>query len=98
MSARRAAVALMNHDADIAEKIAEYFADRRPYFAKSETGEAIVASAAGTWTLTLAADAAGVTERQVLAAIAQQLHLGTSCVCRGIAERIFYRESAREAA
>lgn len=78
MTAISAANALMTYDADLRARVDEYFGGREPYAIPSEESDALLREIAGTWTLGLAAASAGVTERQVLVALARHyLHLGT---------------------
>jgi hypothetical protein len=95
MSARAAAVALLKNDPGLA-----LFADRVPE--KWEVGKThevmnyVRENVMNTWTLTLAAEAAGCSEEQAIAAL---LHLapfntGSVSVCRGYARELFMFEAS----
>ena len=90
MSAKSAAAALLRHDVELAAFAAQF----RPGWqqGKREAVEAYVQeNVMNTWTLTLAAEAAGVTEEQVVAALLylEPLRTGSTCVCRGRAADLF---------
>ncbi len=68
MSAKIAADALMNHDADLVNSVRNLPVDTN---ARGPAAAALVREVAGSWTLTLAAAAAGVEESAVLAALVQ---------------------------
>jgi hypothetical protein len=85
MSARRAAAALIEFDVSAAALLP-------PTGERLDEEGAIVLGRAlrGTWTLSLAAAAAGVTEQQVVAAVLQHhTSCGTSLVCQGYAKTAF---------
>jgi hypothetical protein len=78
MSAKKAAEALYAFDADARELIDNLFADRPHYAIPFEEKHQAIRTLAGTWTLSLAAAAAGVDETAVLVAVAHMyLHCGT---------------------
>ncbi|MGF6996745.1 hypothetical protein [Paraburkholderia sp. GAS32] len=78
MSAKKAAEALYTFDADARELIDALFADRPHYAVPNEEKQHAIRTIAGTWTLSLAAAAAGVSETDALIAIAHRyLHCGT---------------------
>lgn len=93
MSGVRAARALLALDASLAECVELLTARVRP--SSLEWRPAVLAlvreRVMGTWTLTLAAEAAGATEQQVVAALLylEPLRIGSNCVCRGEAEMLF---------
>lgn len=87
MGAKTAADALVKFDTELRDRI-EALESRGGYWwiqegASAET-DAILRDCAGTWTLSLAAESAGVTERQVLVALARfHLHRGTQICAEG---------------
>lgn len=84
MSAKTAADALMSHDVDFANSVRNLPADVN---AQGPAAAALVRETAGTWTLTLAAAAAGVEENQVLAALVQNyIRPSTAPAARGFVE------------
>lgn len=89
MSAKIAAAALVRHDPDIAERL-KAFAQRRKvnvFSVRHHEYEDFAAYLYGRWTVSLAAEAAGVTEEQVIwAVLTYHARAGTSIVCRGIAK------------
>lgn len=85
MSAKSAAAALIEFDVDAAALMpsSDELLDRDGAIA---LGKAL----RGTWTLALAASAAGVTEQQVIAAVLQHhTHCGTFLVCQSYAKTVF---------
>lgn len=90
MSAARAAAALLAHDTALA-----VFAASLPCGYAGQKREIVIdhvrENVLNSWTLTLAAHAAGVTEEQVVAALfyAEPLRFGSTLVCRGEARRLF---------
>ena len=90
MSATNAAKALLELDTQIYE-----FANTLPMGYHSQKREIVTEFVreylAGTWTLTLAARSAGVSEEQVVAALLylEPLRLGSTVVCRGEARLLF---------
>lgn len=90
MSAKSAAAALLKNDTELAA----FAATLRPGWqaGKREAVNAYLReNVMNTWTLTLAADAAGCTEEQAIAALLymEPLRMGTTCVCRGEAALLF---------
>ena len=90
MSAKSAAAALLKNDADLAA----FAAELKPgnWLGKREAVHAYLrANVMNTWTLALAADAAGRTEEQVVAALLymEPLRTGSTCVCKGEAAQMF---------
>lgn len=85
MSAKSAAAALIEFDVDAAALLpaaGEYL----DWDGAIALGKAL----RGTWTLSLAAAAAGVSEQQVVAAVLQHhTRCGTSLVCQGHAKNAF---------
>jgi hypothetical protein len=90
MSAVRAARALLWHDADLAAFAASIPAPHSPRHREIVTYY-VRNYVMNTWTLTLAAEAAGETEEQVIAALLhlEPLRIGTTCICRGEAKLMF---------
>jgi hypothetical protein len=88
MSAKKAAAALLECDVELyqfAESMKEeYSSERREKIVNFMSGYLL-----GTWTLTLAARAAGADEEQVVAAILYALAVGSTAVCRGEAARMY---------
>jgi hypothetical protein len=87
MSAKRAADALVEFDADLKARVEE-INSRGDYWwidaANGADAEAIIKDTAGTWTLSLAAAAAGVTEESALVALYRNyLHGGTQVAASG---------------
>lgn len=94
MSARAAAEALLRYDADLAE-----FARgmQTPTFGKADLVRSFVERhVVGTWTLSLAADAARCSEEQVVAALLQiePLRYGSTAICRLDAAEMFGSHSS----
>lgn len=87
MSAKKAAASLIANDPFITARAMAF--ETMSFSERDSEGENLLKDVMGTWTLTLAADAAGVTEEQVIGAIAYQLRLGSTLVARGIAHRLF---------
>jgi hypothetical protein len=90
MSAKSAAQALLKNDTELAAFAAQF----RNGWEQGKTRaveEYIRDNVMNTWTLTLAAEAAGVTEQQVIAALLflDPLRTGSNCVCRGQAAGLF---------
>lgn len=90
MSATQAAQALLEHDVEVYQ-----FAQSLPQGYDPERRQKVLAFLEGylmgTWTLTLAAASAGVTEEQVIAALLyrEPLRIGSTVVCRGEARLLF---------
>ena len=85
MSAKNAAAALLQFDIDVAEKL-----PAKDQFLDYESAISLGKAIRGTWTLSLAAAAGGVTEQQVMAALLQHhTRCGSSLVCQGYAKTIF---------
>ena len=92
MSAKKAAEALMQYDSDLRERVERLFEGRLHSLVPRNEKEEVIREAAGTWTLSLAAHAAGVTETQVLVALARyHLHVGTPMVAEGAVESALSR-------
>jgi hypothetical protein len=90
MSAKAAAAALLRNDVDLASFARQWRAGWQQ--GKSEAVEQYIRQhVMNTWTLTLAAQSAGVTEEQVIAALLyiNPLRTGSTCVCRGRAASMF---------
>lgn len=91
MSAKQAALALLELDADLAA----FAAELKPGSYDPAKGEKVQAyvreHVMGTWTLTLAAYASGSTEEQVVGALLElePLRLGTQGHGRAIARALF---------
>lgn len=90
MSAKSAAAALLKHDTELAafaSTLDPVWVANRCEVVRSYIRENVM----NTWTLTLAADAAGCTEEQVVAALVymEPFRLGSTCVCRGEAAILF---------
>ncbi|MPQ69446.1 hypothetical protein [Pseudomonas sp. MWU12-2323] len=91
MSAKQAAQALIDHDPHVSVKVLEiqemghYHPDRRDAVME------LLREIMGTWTLTLAAQAANTSEQSVIAALAshEPLRIGTAVVARGIAAELY---------
>jgi hypothetical protein len=85
MSAKSAAAALIEFDLDAAAQLSaagEYL--------NQDSAIALGKALRGTWTLSMAAAAGGVSEQQAFAAVLQyHTRCGTSLVCQGVAERVF---------
>jgi hypothetical protein len=80
MSAKSAADALVKYDATLADqlRVALEGHESCPALCPSNVTSQIIRDASGSWTLSLAAEAAGTKEFDVLVALAQyHLHLGT---------------------
>lgn len=92
MSAKQAAAALITHDPDIAEKARTIEAMGAYHEGRTEAVMNLLRETMGTWTLTLAAQAANTTEQQVIAAMAfhPSLRIGSSIVTRGIAIELYH--------
>jgi hypothetical protein len=91
MSAKQAAEALIQHDPHISAR-AQEIQDRGNYCpARREAVMDLLRETMGTWTLTLAAQAANTTEQNVIAALAcnEPLRIGTAVVARGIAAELY---------
>lgn len=71
MSARRASAALIEFDCDTADAVRTLFEDRDPAQVSRQEKAAVLEQLAGTWTLGLAAKAAGLSEKDVLTAFAR---------------------------
>jgi hypothetical protein len=85
MSAKSAAAALIQFDVDAAALLPS-----SDEMLDDEGAIALGKALRGTWTLSLAAAAAGVSEQQVVAAILQHhTRCGTSLVCQGYAKSAF---------
>tara|TARA_R110000868_G_scaffold249898_1_gene506358 strand:+ start:1607 stop:1891 length:285 start_codon:yes stop_codon:yes gene_type:complete len=82
----RAAEALMQLDAELAHAITK-FVD----YSREDILDFIASQVMNTWTLTLAAQSAGVTEEAVIASMlhCEPIHLGTKAVCRAEAFKMF---------
>jgi hypothetical protein len=93
VSAARAARALLELDTELAARIAsEGSTLNNNYWGHREVVLKIVRECVlGTWTLTLAARAAGMSEQQVVAALLylEPLRIGSTVVCQGEAQRLF---------
>lgn len=91
MSAKRAAEALLETDVELAA-FAASVEDRFPG-KREAVKEFIRDNVMSTWTLTLAAKAAGVEEPQVIAALLhlESLRTGSTHICRADAEELFAR-------
>lgn len=90
MSGKRAAQALLDLDSDLAN-FADSLSDVS-FFEKRNVVTAYIKNhVMNTWTLTLAARSAGVSERQVITALLHlpPLRFGSTCVCQGIAAELF---------
>lgn len=84
MSAKRAANALFSLDLEIAEK----WKDSHDHVLNHDEATELVIYLRGLWTVTLAAESAGVSEGQVIAAVLHNhFRVGTLMVCQGYAER-----------
>lgn len=84
MSAKSAADAMMTFDVALAEQVKKLFANGK---ASSEEKISLIREISGTWTLSLAASAAGVTEMQVLVALTRHhLHHGMNPVSAALVE------------
>jgi hypothetical protein len=90
MSATQAAQALLAHDVEVYQFAKSLGAGYDPQ-KREKVRSFLEGYLLGTWTLTLAAAAAGVTEEQVVAALLHQepLRFGTTVVCRDEARRLF---------
>ena len=89
MSAKQAAEALLDLDAELAAFAGSLEVDQPD---KREVVKAFIReSVMNTWTLTLAARAAGATEQQVVASLLQlePLRTGTANICRADAAELF---------
>ena len=91
MTAKAAALALVTFDTDLACEVS--YLNTGDYWwiegGARERQEAVLKYCAGTWTLSLAAASAGVTETQVLVALAKNhLHCGTQVVCEGVVKNL----------
>ncbi|SER38078.1 hypothetical protein [Giesbergeria anulus] len=89
MSAKKAAMALLNNDVELAAFAKSLEA---PSWENSkEVIEYLQENVMNTWTLTLVADATGFTEEQIIAALlhTDQLKVGSTCICKGIAKEMF---------
>lgn len=89
MTAKSAADALMTFDATLAEQVQKLFAgcSGSHFKVSSEEKARLIREVAGTWTLSLAASAAGVTERQVLVALTRHhLHHGMNPASSALVE------------
>lgn len=74
-----AAAALITHDKKLHDEVKNLFNGRQRIEVKHEEKIEIIRSASKTWTLALAADAAGVTKELVLVALAKNyLDMGIS--------------------
>ncbi|MDP3008234.1 MAG: hypothetical protein Q8N30_04085 [Methylococcales bacterium] len=79
MSARVAAEALFNYDNDLFTEITGVFAGRVANEVPYEDRVNLIKAAINTWTLSMVAHAAGLSEFQVLVALAKyHLNLGSS--------------------
>jgi len=89
MSAKRAAQALIELDTELAAFSADLAGWRSGK--RQAVVEFIRANVMNTWTLTLAARSAGVTEVQVVAALLNlpPLKTGSTHICRSDAEELF---------
>lgn len=84
MSAKKAAEALFQFDQSLRTYVEVMFANRAHHAASWEEKVDCLRAAKGTWTLSLAAGAAGVSEEAVLTALAQHhLHCGTLLCAKG---------------
>lgn len=88
MSGRRAAEALLELDTELAVRVAE-LPQAYDYGKREQALQIVRECVLGTWTLTLAARAAGVTEEVVVSALLYRLHIGSTVVCQGEARRLF---------
>jgi hypothetical protein len=89
MSGKIAASALLTHDLDVNAKLSE-LNERGPLEVPREEWVEFVRYLRGLWTLTLAADAGGVSEEQVATAMLTWFtRAGSSVACRGIAKEAF---------
>jgi hypothetical protein len=98
MSAKQAAAALVEFDTELKARVEEVNA-RGSYWwidaANEADVKAIIKDTAGTWTLSLAAAAAGVTEEAVLVAMYRNhLHGGTQVAALGRVRSILSGEEA----
>lgn len=85
MSGRRAAKALMDFDIQIYQAVKPNQETQR--MTTSEAVEFLKKNVVGTYTLSLVAAAAGVSEEVVIAALVHDYMLvGTTVVCQGIAK------------
>lgn len=92
MSAKRAGDALVEFDTDLKSRVEE-INSRGNYWwidaANRADANAIIKDTAGTWTLSLAAAAAGVTEEAALVALYRNyLHGGTQVAAAGMVRSI----------
>lgn len=95
MSAKQAAESLITNDPSIAEQV-RAIEEAGPYVdGRTEMIMTLLQEITSTWTLTLVANAAGVTEEQVIASLAGDgpLKIGTSLVARGIARTLYSERS-----
>lgn len=85
MSAKAAADALVAYDATLGKQIADLYDGHKHHSTVPKSDKAqLVRDVAGTWTLSLAASAAGVSEQQALVALARHhLHCGTPLAAEG---------------
>lgn len=85
MSAKTAADALMAFDTTLTEQVQKLYEGHQYHASvRDEDKAALIREVAGTWTLSLAASAAGVSEQQVLIALARgYLHAGTQMAASG---------------
>ena len=86
MSAKAAAAAaLMTFDTTLMEQVQKLYEGHQYHISvRLEDKAALIREVAGTWTLSLAASAAGVSEQQVLAALARDyLNAGTPMAASG---------------
>ena len=91
MSAKQAAQALIEHDPHVSTRARE-IQGMGPYHPnRRETVTHLLREIMGTWTLTLAAQAANTSEQNVIAALAccEPLRIGTAVVARGIAAELY---------
>ena len=86
MGAKTAAAALMAHDADLANGVRNLPDDPNEVIPAAAQ---LIRETAGTWTLALAASAAGVSERQVLIALVQKhIHPSTAPAATGFVDAV----------
>ena len=88
-SGKCAAQALLELDTNLAQFAASI--DRDRWSRSAETVDFVQQNVMNTWTLTLAARCAGVSEQQVIAALlySESLRIGSTSVCQGIAFKLF---------
>jgi hypothetical protein len=88
MSGKRAAEALLELDTELAASVAE-LSQGYSFNKRDQVLQIVRECVLGTWTLTLAARAAGVAEEVVVSALLHKLRIGSTCICRGEAKLLF---------